>query len=91
MPLYADNMTDLMAKAISKRAAPGDPAELQREARGAADGCGQEGQQLDPQLPGAFAQAEAGCPDGDLVEVVGKAAQALRTIPMPGGSRGPTG
>ena len=39
-----------------------DPADVQREARHRADSGGQEGQQLDPQLPGAIAEAQAGRP-----------------------------
>ena len=69
---------------LRNRAAPGDPADLQREARHRAHCCGQEGQQLDPQLPGAQPQAEAGRARCGLVEVVGKAAQALENDPDAG-------
>ena len=44
---------------LRDRTTPGDSADLQREARRGAYGGGQEGQQLDPQLPGVEPQVEA--------------------------------
>ena len=73
-----------MPRPSPNRAPPGDPADLQREERRGAHCRGQKGQQFDPQLPGAESQTEAGRPDADLVEVVGKAAKALENDPDAG-------
>ena len=60
--LYADNMTDSMAKAIAETERRRAIQQTYNEKHGVVPTCGQEGQQLDPQLPGAVAQAQAGRP-----------------------------
>ena len=82
--LYADNMTDSMAKAIEETERSQDPADLQRQARCGANGAGKKASNSILSFLELSRKLKQDGPDADLVEVVGKAAKALEEDPDAG-------
>ena len=82
--LYADNMTDSMAKAISETEQRRAIQQIYNEKRRGANGSGQEGQQLILSFLELSRKLKQDDSDVDLVEVVGKAAKPLEDEPDAG-------